>query len=155
MCVIREFLEQYTLSHTVHRYSSWRSACLSAICLFREAFEHSTFPHSVHENNFLPGNRSEKQKTNVGLVPGRVQNKIIILTFWGVFHILIGNPFIQSVDIIDKRCFWKSSGFFLKNNTKWKNKKNVKIIKLKWNNNNNLKKKRKMMAKLRRPMTGC
>lgn len=35
------------------RYSSWRSACLSAMCRFRDAFEHSTLPHSWHVNTFL------------------------------------------------------------------------------------------------------
>lgn len=37
----------------IQRYSSWRSACLSAMCRFNEAFEHSTLPHSWHENNFF------------------------------------------------------------------------------------------------------
>lgn len=36
-----------------HRYSSCRSACLSAMCRLRDAFEHSTLPHSWQVNTFL------------------------------------------------------------------------------------------------------
>lgn len=53
MCVISEFLEQYTLSQMTQRYSSCLSACLSAMWRLREAFEHRTLPHSWHVNTFL------------------------------------------------------------------------------------------------------
>ncbi|GJQ73342.1 hypothetical protein Trydic_g13711 [Trypoxylus dichotomus] len=48
-----EFREQYTRSQMTQRYSSCRSACLSAMCRLRDAFEHNTLPHSWHVNTFL------------------------------------------------------------------------------------------------------
>lgn len=53
MCVMSEFREQYTRSQMTQRYSSCRSACLSAMCRFRDALEHNTLPHSWHVNTFL------------------------------------------------------------------------------------------------------
>lgn len=53
MCVMSELREQYTRSQMMQRYSSWRSACLSAMCRFKDAFEHSTLPHRWHVNTFL------------------------------------------------------------------------------------------------------
>lgn len=53
MCVISELREQYTRSQMAQRYSSWRTACLSAMCRLSEAFEQRSLPHSWHENSFL------------------------------------------------------------------------------------------------------